>query len=391
MSESELDARAAAHAAHLERLCVDGGPLTAESPHATTNNPEWFTRSGGQFAPTAARAELHRRLLGESEAAHPHVRQDREAIVLAGPPGAGKSTAQADLIATTGRPADHFRVVNADDFKDKLLLQAMDDGSYERHLMPPEVRRAQAAGERFYPRELASLVHEESSLLAKSAIRDSIRRGDNLVVDGTLSGQKSAGKLFEQLEKAGYKVTVASVEAPRSATQSRIAGRWRGGYKRSETGTAKTPLDAKLGGRWVPGGLTTSLYPHGPRQSVCRDVAEWARQRFPAVQQLQRYRINAVGTPTLEQKPAMATSAARNGRAATRPAPATTRSPKARATSTAVPPGAARVARPRPAVGRPGPLAVPKMAVPQAVARRAKAAKALPPKPHRKPDRGHGR
>jgi predicted ABC-type ATPase len=387
MSESELDARAAAHAAHLERLCADGGPLTAESPHATTNNPAWFTQADGQFAPKAGRAELHRRLLAEARDRFPHVGRDREAIVLAGPPGAGKSSAQSDLIAATGRPAEQFRVVNADDFKDDLLEQAMKDGSYRSHLMPPEVEQAEAAGERFYPRELASLVHEESSLLAKTAIRDSIKRGENLVVDGTLSGQRSAGKLFEQLEKAGYKVTVASVEAPRPLTESRIAGRWRGGYKRAESGMAKSPRDAALGGRWVPGGLTTSLYPNGPRQSVCRDVATWAKERFPAVKQLQRYRVNAgTGRPELEGKPVMATAAAKKGRSA------------ARATPKAVPPGAARtarVARPRPGAGRVGPLAVPKMAaVSQVVARRAKAAKvakALPPKPHKRPDRGHGR
>ncbi|WP_148667467.1 hypothetical protein [Arthrobacter sp. Hiyo1] len=36
------DDQAAAHRAHLERLCADGGPLTAHSRYATTQNPEWF-------------------------------------------------------------------------------------------------------------------------------------------------------------------------------------------------------------------------------------------------------------------------------------------------------------------------------------------------------------
>lgn len=65
----------------------------------------------------------------------------------------------------------------------------------------------------------------------------------------------------------------------------------------------------------------------------------------------------------------MAVPAAKNGRTA------------ARATPTA---------GPRPRVG---PQAIPKMAaVPRVVVRRVKAAKALPPpKPHRRPDRGHGR
>jgi hypothetical protein len=328
----------------------------------------------------------------------------------------------------------------------------MKDGSYDRHLMPPEVKQATAAGERFYPRELASLVHEESSLLAKSAISDSIRRGENLVVDGTLSGQKSAGRLFEQLEQAGYKVTVASVEASRPLTEKRIAGRWRGGFKRAENGTAKSPRDAALGGRWVPGGLTTSLYPNGARQSVCRDVAEWAKQRFPAIGQLQRYRVNpGTGTPELEGKPVMAAPPARNGRTAARtaPTPAAARAtapaaPRMAAARTAPasarPPGVTRVnptAGPPPAVARTSPTGAPRpvarratpkasrpaapranptasgppastrvaakgapklaaaaptlAAVPKLVADRSKGAKAPPPKLAKRPDRGHGR
>ncbi|MCA4131885.1 hypothetical protein [Arthrobacter sp. M4] len=33
--------QAAAHRPRLERLCAEGGPLTAHSRHATTQNPEW--------------------------------------------------------------------------------------------------------------------------------------------------------------------------------------------------------------------------------------------------------------------------------------------------------------------------------------------------------------
>ena len=372
---SELDDRAIAHAAHLERLCADGGPLTAESPHATTSNPAWFTQVDGRFEPTPERLLLHKRLLAEAEARFPHVRRDRLAIVLAGPPGAGKSSAQSTLIAATGRPAEHFRVVNADDFKDDLLDQAMKDGSYERHLMPPEVTRAQAAGERFYPRELASLVHEESSMLAKTAITTSIRRGDNLVVDGTLASKTSADRLFRQLDRRRYTVVVASVETSRHETERRIAGRWRGGYTRAEAGIPKTPREGVMGGRWVPGGLTDSMYRDGPRQSVCRDVATWAKGRFRSIVKLERYRVNpATGQPQLEGRPAMAVPAGKQGRSPDRTA-------AARATGR----------RPRPARVAPG--AVPKMvAVPKVVVRRSKAAKAqAPPTPRPRPVRDHGR
>lgn len=67
--------------------------------------------------------------------------------------------------------------VNPDDFKDELLVTALADGSYDSYLVPDEVRGLEAAGEKFYPRELAALVHNESSILARKAIRDALDRG----------------------------------------------------------------------------------------------------------------------------------------------------------------------------------------------------------------------
>jgi predicted kinase len=375
VSSHDLEAEADRHEAHLERLCVDGGPLTTASPHASTNNPDWFDRSGGSPVPTRSRRDFHQRLLREFRDAKPAVRRDREAIVLAGPPGAGKSTAQEQLIAATGRSADHFRVINSDDFKDRLLQQALQDGSYRGHLMPPEVQRAEAAGEQFHPRELASLVHEESGMLASEATNRAIRRGENVVIDGTLSHQESARKLFRQLENAGYKVQVASVEAPLPVTQARIAHRWRTGYRGAATGTAKEPLDRELGGRTVPAGFTKSLYPKDPNQSRCREVAEWAKKRFRSIKQLKRYRVDVPkGTPMPERHPSAATPAAKHGRG-TDPS----RTPAAvRSVPRAVP---------GPSVGRVGPVPSPRMMPGRGRVERPQ----LPPNPRPRPDRGHGR
>ena len=49
--------------------------------------------------------------------------------MLAGPPGAGKSTSQDDLIAASGLDREAWRVINNDDFKDQLLRAAVDDGT----------------------------------------------------------------------------------------------------------------------------------------------------------------------------------------------------------------------------------------------------------------------
>src|SRR5699024_4005932 len=54
-----------------------------------------------------------------------------------------------------------------------LLREALADGSYEVWIKPDAVRDLEAQGERFFPLELAALVHEESSMLA-AALREDL-------------------------------------------------------------------------------------------------------------------------------------------------------------------------------------------------------------------------
>jgi predicted kinase len=86
------------------------------------------------------------------------------------------------------------------------------------------VRQLEAAGEKFYPRELAALVHNESSILAKKAIRDALDRGDNIIIDGTLSGEKNARAQLDALQAAGYDVKIADVETTRAVSEARTLG-----------------------------------------------------------------------------------------------------------------------------------------------------------------------
>lgn len=296
-----LQERADAHRDRLTELTADDGPLTAAGATATVRNPEWFamTRTGVQ--PLAARRDLHRRILDAADAAHPDVATDRAAIVLAGPPGAGKSTALRALLAETGSRPDAWRVINSDDFKDDLLDAALADGSYHRWLVPAAVAELEAAGEDFAPRELASLVHEESGMLAQQAMRRAVQRGDNLVVDGTLSNEAGAHRLLDQLSAAGYEVRIAVVEAPHHVVDARIAARWREGYLAAQNGTLTSERDARLGGRWVAGAFARGLYPPGrPAESVCTSVAAAVAERHPAVVQLDLYRVtSAAASPQL--------------------------------------------------------------------------------------------
>ncbi|WP_020693584.1 DEAD/DEAH box helicase family protein [Aeromicrobium massiliense] len=87
---SPLDAHAA-HRESVRELSRPGGPLDTNSAHATIRQREWFP-TGDPRRPSAARRRLWRRLVDEVKAEKPDVRAERRAIVLAGPPGAGKST-----------------------------------------------------------------------------------------------------------------------------------------------------------------------------------------------------------------------------------------------------------------------------------------------------------
>jgi hypothetical protein len=95
------------------------------------------------------------------------------------------------VILRSGAGPSEYRVIDADYFKDVLLERAVADGSLAA-LAPPEVTKAQAAGERFYPRDFASLVHLESSALARVARDNAIARGDRIVLDTVLGNPKAA-------------------------------------------------------------------------------------------------------------------------------------------------------------------------------------------------------
>ncbi|WP_260465157.1 zeta toxin family protein, partial [Arachnia propionica] len=85
----------------------------------------------------------------------PEVRQERRAVVLAGPPGAGKSTTLQRVLQ---EEVAGFVHVDADEFKSLLLHEAVADGSYESWLKPARVKELETQGERFFPLDLATLV-----------------------------------------------------------------------------------------------------------------------------------------------------------------------------------------------------------------------------------------
>lgn len=276
-----------AHRETVRALAKPGQALAPDGPNATVHNPEWFRYVAGRAIPRSGRAELHDRLIREVVESRPGVRSENRAIVLAGPPGAGKSTVLRDEIL--GDTANEWLTIDADDFKYALLQAAIDDGSYDAFLKPTLVKDHEAAGERFFPLELASLVHEESSELAKRLRAESIRTGANIVIDTVLSSEVSALGLGKQLEAAGYGVEVVDVEVPYELSESRIAKRWQQSYEVAlESGEG-------LGGRWVPSEYARAVFDGPDGRSFPEFVAERLAAECGAVDRYRRFRTAAEG------------------------------------------------------------------------------------------------
>jgi predicted ABC-type ATPase len=292
LDQSAIDA----HRNSVRAMAKPGQALAPDSPNATINNPAWFRHTSKGVERRAVRIRLHDQLKAQYVDAHPGVLQDRRAVVLAGPPGAGKSTALGTVL---GESVKEYLTVDADEFKRALLDTAIQDGSYASHIVPDAVAARERTGEQFFPLELSSLVHEESSMLAKQLRSEAIERGDNVIIDTVLSSADSALALGAQLEAAGYSIDVIDVEVPYSLSEQRIATRWQESYE------AAVEHGHGLGGRWVPSEYAREVFDGPDGKSRPEAAAQRLATECGAVNRFRRFRTvldengAAVG-PTLE-------------------------------------------------------------------------------------------
>lgn len=244
------------------------------------HNPAWWI--GGE--PTPARSRLHRRLLEDARTAAPDVEQEGRALVLAGPPGAGKGSVKNSVL---GDELSKFLNIDADEFKRLLLDEAKADGSYDTWIVPDAVRQLESEGEQFFPLELASLVHEESSYLAKALRDDAIQAGDNVIIDTVLAGEAKALALRALLTEAGYDVDVVDVEVPFELSEQRIQSRWMHSYE-----AALGSGGSELGGRWVPSEYARDVFAGPDGRSKPEAIARSLAEKCAVVT---RYRVYRTG------------------------------------------------------------------------------------------------
>jgi hypothetical protein len=171
----------------------------------------------------------------------------RSAIITAGPPGVGKSTALHALVVDL----DTYRVLDADIVKEYLIERAVADGIYDDLL-----ERDLADGYRIAPGELAALVHDESVQLIERIREICVMRRESIVVEATLQWDGHGPAIFSELAFADYSdVRILGVEADRGLVHTQALDRW--WARRTEWAAGKHPL----GGRFVPPAVINQCYP----------------------------------------------------------------------------------------------------------------------------------
>lgn len=267
-------------AAQLAALSAPDAPLNTDSPRNTT-----------RLYATSIRRRVFRKTVIDRylDTAPTPPREGRSALITAGPPGAGKSTLLSQQIADL----QEYRRLDADIVKDYLIRQAVDDGIYGDLL-----EHALGDGHPIAPRELAALVHHESTALIDQIRRICTDRQENVLIEGTLRWPDHGRRLLAELAAADYtSVRVIGVEVPRALAHEQAVQRWwtvreqwiRGGDD--------------LGGRYTPPAAIDSCYIGDGLRSICADNAA-ALAHDPAADSLEVtvtvYQRTEDGAPALE-------------------------------------------------------------------------------------------
>lgn len=205
--------------------------LNPKGPNATINNPDWYVQADSsldKLEPTGQRKNLLKSIEEKIFAGCKPSQASPVGILLAGPPGAGKSTLLKKLFddenlanpnITGGLKLEDFVVIDADNIKTMLLEQASKDGSLDSFIKPASFKALEDFGVSFSPLEFASLVHEESSMIAKNIQKNAIAGGYNVIFDQVCSNEEKTEDLVGKLSAKGYYVSVVEIHADRNFSE----------------------------------------------------------------------------------------------------------------------------------------------------------------------------
>jgi adenylate kinase family enzyme len=219
-----------------------------------------FSTDGELYEPS--RLRFHDELIDAALAEmQPEQSGPLTAVITAGPPGAGKTTAIAARADLAG-----YRHIDADAFKDALLVESRDSGRLDAW-MAQEL----SDGRPVSVRELSAFVHAESTAVANRMRQRSLQHQENVVILGTLSSTENLEALLGDLDEHGYEsLVVLRAEVPAGTAVRRSTDRWWSDRCEHRSG---------LGGRFVPPGVIRELYPADDAASRCSANAEALRRR----------------------------------------------------------------------------------------------------------------
>lgn len=139
----------------------------------------------------------------------------RAAIITAGVPGAGKSSA-------LGATATGYRRIDPDEIKD-ILLARLDVAG----LLDARLDHVLSDGNSVSLGELAGWVHRASTDAADRVRTASLQIGENFVMEGTLSWHKLPVSYVDELALGGYeRLTVLDIEVPLAVAIEQSKCRW---------------------------------------------------------------------------------------------------------------------------------------------------------------------
>jgi predicted ABC-type ATPase len=174
------------------------------------------------------RDKLHREIVNAVYERASKVPNEGHAIILGGPPGAGKTST---LRESTNVDVSHYLVISPDDMKEELA----------RRGMIPEI-----PGYDLSPMERSSLVHAESMRLARMLADRAYRDRKNIIWDTTMSWHSATQSHIKALRSAKYdKIDAIVIDVSEDVRKHRVAERYAAGHRRYENGHG-------LGGRYVP-------------------------------------------------------------------------------------------------------------------------------------------
>jgi hypothetical protein len=147
------------------------------------------------------------------------------------------------------------RVIDPDLAKEYLAAWCVDQGLYGTLL-----ESALPGGQPLLPLDLSPLVHTMSTAIANAVRRESLSRGEDVVIAATMSSGQFADRLMLSLAKAAYsELLIVSVETDRATAHERAKQRW-----------WEARVGGGLGGRLVRPDVIDLAYRSSDTISACR-------------------------------------------------------------------------------------------------------------------------